>query len=180
MTKQRLRSPQTRSVRARTFTLIEVVVAAAVLTLILLGLIGTLSVDAQLRQQTRQSSLALGVLEAELDRLRPLAIETIVPLIRDAAPADEPRSVEEVVIRDAGGRLLLEGELTVEVLDELQTQEAFGLEAPPDLDGNEDPDDSERTAFPYIPVRLTLTWTTPDGPRTESVDTMLYQSARGS
>ena len=163
---------------ARAFTLIEVVVASAILTLILMGLLATLSLDSRLRRHTAETALALSLLEVELERLRPLPIDEVDPSIRDEAPVGEERVVRPLDVTDAGGRPLEDAELTIRVLSEAETEVAFGLSSTPDLDG--DADQSDFAAYAFVPVRLTLSWSSGAAARSESVDTVLYHAVRGN
>lgn len=164
-----------RQVRAG-LSLIELIVAAGLIAVLILAGTAIVHGATRLRGDARETEQALASLADEVERLRSLPIQDVVPELRAAEPAGVDRAVRSL----AGvGGLPDDATLTVEVLSEEETGRRFGMSATPDLDGEDER--SEPLAYPFLPLRLRLTWTGEDGrPRAEELLTVLYHWTRGT
>lgn len=169
--------------RTRGFTALEVLVALALLSVGTLALLAAMTSGAAVREQTREEALALRELEAQAERLRGMTPRAIVSALGAGLTLTD--TIGDEAGDRAGGpsaQVLRDPTLRAEVLTELEAQAAFGLAAPPDLDGDGQPERSDPADYGVVPVRLTLTWTTGAGTTaTRRLVTIYYpQSTVGS
>jgi prepilin-type N-terminal cleavage/methylation domain-containing protein len=153
-----------RAMRTRGFTALEVMIALALLSVGALALLAAVSSGDALRQQERELALATRELAAQAERLRGMTPDAIVTTIGAGLTLQDTIGVE-ASDRDGGAsaQVLRSPTLTIVVLTEQEAQLAFGLDEPPDLDGDGDPEESAPADYDVVPVRLTITWTTSGG-----------------
>jgi len=173
-------------------TLIEVVVAAAVMAIAALAVMAAVASSSQLKQSTQATEAANRVLEDRVELLRAeTELDQLATELTASAPAPFAFAPTDAEIAPGGVYAgLPKGTAgTIEILDENETQVTFGLDdGTVDLDGDgavdevglttdSPPGDSSPTLYSILPLRLTLTWRTEAGKTlSQSVTTIVYPS----
>ncbi len=168
----------------RTFSLIELVVATAVLTVALLGVLAAVAAAGRARQVTGETEAATRALQDLSEALRALGPAAAVDAAQ-AAPGWRPLDPADVAPGGPFAGLPTTTERRVEVLDEAAATAALGLAAAPldlDRDGTpgEEGADSAVADYRIAPLRLSVRWPQPGGgARQLDTLTVLYPREAG-
>lgn len=172
------------------FTALEVMFALAIMAIAMTALIATLSSSGALRQQGRETEVAMRELSVEMERLRGMPISGIVALLDDQAVADgralvitggvgveDDGTTKDGTITTSGGtvNVLRGAKLTATLLSEAKAKDVFGLATLPDFDGT--PGASIYSQYRVAPVRFEIEWTAgPDelAPQKRTLVTIYY------
>jgi prepilin-type N-terminal cleavage/methylation domain-containing protein len=157
------------------FTLIEVVMAVAVLAVGVFSLLAALASSARVRQQAAETDLAVRGATSVIERIRATAWPSVFPTFDDAS-FTVPGLVPPAGLTECGRVTLFVNETAIPA----------SLGGPRDL--NEDdggiPDDDDVSGtggagdparFRVLPVRITISWIGVDGYRSTTFEYMLRE-----
>lgn len=167
------------------FTLVELLIAMTILSVAMLGAVGTLTQISSLAGSNRESTLAYQSARAMLERVQAVPFEEALQRFNDD-PADDPAgpgSAEGMHFAVPGlnlqatdddgfcGRVLLPGSGTTSLREDL-VDAGFGL--PADLNGDGVIDGVDHSADKILlPIRVQVEWIGMSGERTAGFSTVL-------
>lgn len=172
---------RTTSTAERGFTIIEVMVAAAVLAIGLMGLLSAISNGLKLSSTSRESQLALAAMRSRFDQMKADVFATLYSdYTTNAAKRDiiifEDKNSNGAY--DAGEESLpfVSGQSihgSVAFLSETEAGAAWGVPGEADLNGDGDANDAADASFGVYAVRIQLQWRGTAGNRSlELIDTI--------
>jgi type II secretory pathway pseudopilin PulG len=173
--------------RERGLTLFELLVSITVLLVALIGLISVMYYTTRLNTTNRENLAALRAAERQIETLRAIKLEEIVPrynatIADDLGTGANPGAYFDVEgLKPAGsakvGRIAFPGD-GIKLLESV-TDPAWGM--PRDLNGNGvvDTTDVNGTDLKILPVLVEISWTGIQGPRTMTYRHLIMRSGGG-
>jgi len=172
------------------FSLIEVLVAIAIVVIAVLGLLAAMPLVLTLSRTSRETQIATSAIRSKLDEMRatrfpdpanPLAAHIL------SVYTDPPNATFTVPGLDPPSPAALHGRITF--LTEAQARAFAARDGPDpdadpdihfdlDLDGLDDETEAPSPFFTCFPVRVEVQWSSDNQPRSVSVTTILYSNDR--
>jgi len=148
--------------------MLEVLIAVAVAAIALMGTLTAIASIMRLTDSNHEQSLALNIARQKLAELQIAPFQSAFALFGPGSPANS----SSVAQLDSGTVKFVFPVNESGKLDETVIDEQMGM--PSDLNGNGNATDRDvSTTYNLLPVRIQLTWKSPNGPREMSLNTVL-------
>lgn len=169
---------------ARGVTLLEILIAMAVLLVALLGLIGAIVSAQSAGQSTRELTVAMNEAREKVEEMRSQPFDEIFRRYNSSTGDDLAGSNPGATFTVSGlnalagtpaGQIVFPGDVPATPGQLLENVVDAPLGMPHDLNGDGDATDNAATGYRMLPVRIQIRWQGINGPGRFDLNTVIYE-----